>query len=315
MLKSLNIRNFALIDQMTVDFHQGFSVITGETGTGKSVLLGAISMLLGQRSDATAVREGADRCIIEGHFDISTYSLRNFFDENDLDYDEQDCIIRREVSVTGRSRAFINDTPVTVARLKELGTYLIDIHSQHQNLLLGDRNYQLDVLDILSDDTSALVSYKDIYAEYMRCRKELSKLKDELEKSRRDEDWLRYQQNEIEQCEFSEGEQEELEQEQQELSHAEEIQSALYGALNLLDGNEEQSYMQSLREAATMLERIAAHYPAAEELSQRIEADYIELKDCCDELQRRSRSVTFAPERLEYIDRRLALMHSNLPRK
>lgn len=309
MLKSLNIRNFALIDQMTVDFHQGFSVITGETGTGKSVLLGAISMLLGQRSDATAVREGADRCIIEGHFDISTYSLRNFFDENDLDYDEQDCIIRREVSVTGRSRAFINDTPVTVARLKELGTYLIDIHSQHQNLLLGDRNYQLDVLDILSDDTSALVSYKDIYAEYMRCRKELSKLKDELDKSRRDEDWLRYQLNEIEQCEFSEGEQEELEQEQQELSHAEEIQSALYGALNLLDGNEEQSYMQSLREAATMLERIAAHYPAAEELSQRIEADYIELKDCCDELQRRSRSVTFAPERLEYIDRRLALMY------
>lgn len=309
MLKSLNIRNFALIDRMEVDFSPGFAVITGETGTGKSVLLGAISMMLGQRSDAKTVREGADRCIIEGHFDLSAFSLRDFFEENDLDYDEHDCIIRREVAATGRSRAFINDTPVSVAQLKELGSRLIDIHSQHQNLLLGDGGYQLNVLDILSGGASELLGYKELYSEYSKVQRELAKLRDELEKSRRDEEWLRFQYEEIERAAFGDGEQEELEQEQNELTHAEEIQGALYSASSLIDGDE-RSLLQSLREASNALGRVSPHYPVAAELAERLEANYIELKDCCDELQRRSESVTFSPDRLEFVDNRLALIYS-----
>lgn len=311
MLKSLSIRNFALIDFLDVDFTSGFSVITGETGTGKSVLLGAISMLLGQRSDAKAVREGCDRCIIEGHFDPASFSLYTFFEENDLDFDEHDCIIRREVSVSGRSRAFINDTPVNVAQLKELGNKLLDIHSQHQNLLLGDRNYQLDVLDILSDSTSELLSYRALYDEYVQINKELSRLADELEKSRRDEDWLRFQLQEIDSAAFYEGEQDELEREQKELSHAEDIQNALYTAINLIDGDE-CNLMQSLREAANSLSRISAHYSSANELAARIESNYIELKDCCEELKHRAESVTYSPGRLEFVDNRLALMYNLL---
>ena len=161
MLKSIIIRNFALVESVEVDFASGFSVITGETGAGKSVFLGAIAMMLGQRSDVKSIREGADRCVIEGHFDISSFSLQSFFEENELDYCADDCIIRRELSSTGRSRAFINDTPVSAALLKELGTRLIDIHSQHQNLLLGNKNFQLNVLDILAHDGDELAAYQN----------------------------------------------------------------------------------------------------------------------------------------------------------
>ena len=191
MLKHISIRNFALIEHVEVDFSAGFSVITGETGHGKSVFLGAISMLLGQRSDAKAIREGADRCVIEGCFDISDFAMQGWFEENDLDYDSE-CIVRREVSDSGRSRAFVNDTPVSVAQLKELGARLVDIHSQHQNLLLGDRNYQLRVLDVLSGNSVLLEKYRKQYDIYQSLNSELKKLREVLENSRRDEDWLRF---------------------------------------------------------------------------------------------------------------------------
>lgn len=313
MLRHISIRNFALIEHVEIDFDSGFSVITGETGHGKSVFLGAISMLLGQRSDAKAIREGADRCVIEGVFDISDLSLNTFFEENELDYDNE-CIVRREVAASGRSRAFVNDSPVSVAQLKELGARLIDIHSQHQNLLLGDRNYQLRVLDTLSGTGELLVSYRKLYDEYLSLVREQERLREELEKSRRDEDWLRFQLDELRAAALKNGEFEELEQEVNELSHAEEIRAALYGAGNAIDGGDSGSLLQAIRESANVLSRISAHYDAASTLSERLESCYIELKDCCSEIEQRAERVQYSPERLEFVERRLALIY-NLQKK
>lgn len=313
MLKRITIRNFALIEHVEIDFSNGFSVITGETGHGKSVFLGAVSMLLGQRADAKAIREGADRCVVEGCFDISGFNLKAFFDENDLDYDTE-CIIRREVAVSGRSRAFINDTPVSVAQLKEIGSVLVDIHSQHQNLLLGDRDYQLWVLDVLAGNKDLLEVYREKYNEYQSLKRELAKLKEELEKSRRDEDWLRFQFEELQSAALKEGELQELEQEEQLLSNAEDIQAALYGACNAIDGDDDRALLRAVRDAAGALSRVSAHYGAAQELADRLESCYIELKDCCEELQQRAGSVQFAPERLEWVSQRLALLY-NLQKK
>lgn len=307
MLKHISIRNFALIERVEVDFSAGFSVITGETGHGKSVFLGAISMLLGQRSDAKAIREGADRCVIEGCFDISDFAMQGWFEENDLDYDNE-CIVRREVATSGRSRAFVNDTPVSVSQLKELGARLVDIHSQHQNLLLGDRNYQLRVLDVLSGNKVLLGNYKERYDEYRALNSELKKLKEVLENSRRDEEWLRFQLEELEDAKLSEGEVEALEQEMSELSHAEEIQAALYGAYNGINGDEN-NLLQALRESANVLSRISSHYGAANEMSERLENCYIELKDCCCEIEQRAGRVQYSPDRLDFVERRLAMIY------
>ena len=307
MLKHISIRNFALIERVEVDFSTGFSVITGETGHGKSVFLGAISVLLGQRSDAKSIREGADRCVIEGCFDISGFAMQEWFGENDLDYDNE-CIVRREVAASGRSRAFVNDTPVSVAQLKELGARLMDIHSQHQNLLLGDRNYQLRVLDTLSGNKSLLDGYTERYEDYRSLNSELKKLKETLESSRRDEEWLRFQLDELEAAKLTDGELESLEQEMSELSHSEEIQAALYGACSGIDG-EGNSLVQALRESANALSRISSHYSAAGELAERLENCYIELKDCCSEMEQRAGRVQYSPDRLEYVERRLAMIY------
>ena len=308
MLKQISIRNYALIESVEVDFTSGFSVITGETGHGKSVFLGAVSMLLGQRSDVKAIRDGAEKCVIEGSFDITGFGLKPFFDDNDMDYDDE-CIVRRELSANGRSRAFVNDTPVGVTQLKELGSRLIDIHSQHQNLLIADRNYQLSVLDTLSADKELLEVYGREYSAYTLLCREIEQMKNELEKSRRDEEWLRFQLNELESASLKEGELEELEQEVQELSHSEDIQAALYGAYNAIDGDERGSLLVALRDASAALARIASHYSAASELSERLESNYIELKDCCSEMMQRAERVQFAPDRLEFVERRIALIY------
>ena len=308
MLKHISIRNYALIESVEVDFTSGFSVITGETGHGKSVFLGAVSMLLGQRSDVKAIREGADKCIIEGCFDISGFGLQPFFEENEIDYDDE-CIVRRELTASGRSRVFVNDTPVGVTQLKELGAKLIDIHSQHQNLLIADKNYQLSVLDTLADDKLLLDRYSKEYNAYLSLVREIERMKEELEKSRRDEEWLRFQINELESASLKDGELEELEQEVQELSHSEEIQAALYGACNAIDSDERGSLLTALRDASSALSRIASHYGAAEELSERLESNYIELKDCCSEMMQRAERVQFAPDRLEFVERRIALIY------
>lgn len=308
MLKHITIRNFALIEKVEIDFSSGFSVITGETGHGKSVFLGAVAMLLGQRSDVKAIREGAERCVIEGVFDLAGFDLEALFEENDIDYDRE-CIIRRELSANGRSRAFINDTPVNVSLLKELGSRLIDIHSQHQNLLLGDRNYQLGVLDTLAGNQERLAGYKVAYEAHLSLQRELSARKRALEEARRDEEWLRFQLEELEAAALKSGELEELERELQELSHAEEIQAALYGAYSAIDGDE-RNMLQTLREATSALSRIAVHYPSAQELADRLESNYIELKDCCEEIQQRAGRVQFAPSRLEFVENRVAQIYS-----
>ena len=308
MLKQISIRNYALIESVKVDFTSGFSVITGETGHGKSVFLGAVSMLLGQRSDVKAIRDGAEKCVIEGCFDITGFGLKPFFDENDMDYDDE-CIVRRELSANGRSRAFVNDTPVGVTQLKELGARLIDIHSQHQNLLIADKNYQLSVLDTLSSGKELLEDYGREYGAYTSLCREIEQMKSELEKSRRDEEWLRFQLEELESASLKEGELEELEQEVQELSHSEEIQATLYGACNAIDNDERGSLIMALRDASASLARIALHYSAAGELSERLESIYIELKDCCSEMMQRAERVQFAPDRLDFVERRVALIY------
>ena len=308
MLKHITIRNFALIEKVKISFSSGFSVITGETGHGKSVFLGAVAMLLGQRSDVKSIREGADRCVIEGIFDIAGFGLEAFFEENDLDYDRE-CIVRRELASSGRSRAFVNDTPVNVSLLKELGARLIDIHSQHQNLLLGDRNYQLGVLDTLAGDKELLSGYKGVYDQYLSLKRDLAARKEALEASRRDEDWLRFQLDELDAAALKSGELEELEQELQELSHAEDIQAALYGACAAID-SDERSMLNALREASNALSRIAVHYPAAQDFADRLESNYIELKDCCEDMSLRADRVQFAPSRLEFVENRVAQIYS-----
>ncbi len=310
MLKQITIRNFALIERVEIDFSAGFSVITGETGHGKSVFLGAVSMLLGQRSDVKAIREGADRCVIEGCFDVSGFELESFFEENDLDYDCE-CIIRRELAANGRSRCFVNDVPVAVSLLKELGARLIDIHSQHQNLLLGDRNYQLAVLDTLAGDKELLLQYRDCYDGYKALQREIATHREALEASRRDEEWQRFQYDEIMGASLKSGELEELEQELQELSHAEDIQAALYGACSAID-NDERSMLNALREAANVLSRIASHYAAAQDFADRVESNYIELKDCCEEMLQRAERVQFTPSRLEFVESRVAQIYTLL---
>ena len=308
MLKHITIRNFALIEKVEISFSSGFSVITGETGHGKSVFLGAVAMLLGQRSDVKSIREGADRCVIEGIFDIAGFGLEAFFEENDLDYDRE-CIVRRELASSGRSRAFVNDTPVNVSLLKELGARLIDIHSQHQNLLLGDRNYQLGVLDTLAGNKELLSGYKGVYDQYLSLKRDLAARKEALEASRRDEDWLRFQLDELDAAALKSGELEELEQELQELSHAEDIQAALYGACAAID-SDERSMLNALREASNALSRIAVHYPAAQDFADRLESNYIELKDCCEDMSQRADRVQFAPSRLEFVENRVAQIYS-----
>ena len=228
MIRKLSIRNYALIDALDIDFYSGFSVVTGETGAGKSIILGALSLLLGQRADSKAVKSGATKAVIEGFFDISAYSLRSFFEYNDLEYDPENCILRREMQASGKSRAFINDTPVSLAQLKELGDQLVDIHSQHQNLLLGDGRFQMKVIDVLAHNDQILSDYRKEYKKYKLLIKDLERLKIENENNRQEEDYIRFQLEQFQEIALVDGEQETLEQEQEVLTHAEEIKSELY---------------------------------------------------------------------------------------
>ena len=228
MLQSIHIQNYALIETLDIDFHPGFSVITGETGAGKSIILGAIGLLVGQRADIKAIRNGANKCVVEARFDVSSYQLESFFEENDLEYEGGECILRRELLASGKSRAFINDTPASLVQMKALGEKLIDVHSQHQNLLLNHEDFQLSVIDILANDEEQLTAYKALYQDYKRTSRELAQLIEQAEKSRQDEDYISFQVNQLEEANLQSGEQEELEQEAETLSHAEDIKASLY---------------------------------------------------------------------------------------
>lgn len=301
MLKRLYIKNFTLIDELDIDLYQGFSVITGETGAGKSIILGAIGLLLGQRADTKAIK---DKCVIEAHFDISRYGMEAFFTENDIEYDPSDCIIRRELTTAGKSRAFINDTPVQLALLKELGEQLIDIHSQHQNLLLNKQNFQLSVVDIIADNAKALAQYQQTYSQYLSVSKEIETLKDNIARNRQNQDFIQFQFDELSNANLAIDEQEELEQKSDTMSHAEEIKSALYEADNALSA-EDTGVVSALGSARAALNGIQQVFPDASELAQRLESSYIELKDISEEISNQLERVDFDPAELDVINNRL----------
>ena len=263
--------------------YSGFSVITGETGAGKSIILGAIGLLKGQRADSKMIRIGADRCVVEAHFDLSKYSMRQFFDDNDIEYDADDCIVRREITAAGKSRAFINDSPVSLAMLKELGEQLIDVHSQHQNLLLGKQDFQLNVVDIIADNQKELANYRAAYSDMKDKEKQLRIIREEIENNRNKADFMQYQFDELEAAHLAEGEQEELEKLSERMSHSEEIKSALYAADNALSADET-GVTTLLRSARSSLKQIERVMPVAGELATRMESAYIELKDIAQEI-------------------------------
>ena len=304
MLKHLYIKNFTLIDELDIAFNSGFSVITGETGAGKSIILGAIALLLGQRADSKAIKQGAEKCVIEAEFDLSKYSMEDFFTENDIEFDHTECIIRRELTATGKSRAFINDTPAQLSMLKELGERLVDVHSQHQNLLLNKQDFQLSVVDILADDNKELSQYQSTFVQYHATQKELTALEEEIERNRQNSDFLKFQFDELTNAHLAEGEQEALEQKSETMTHAEDIKSALYEADNALNA-EGYGVVQSLRNALSALKGIENVLPVAKELTERIDTSYIELKDLAQEISHQMENIDFDPAELDSINNRL----------
>ena len=308
MLRNLHIRNYALIESLDLDFSEGFSVITGETGAGKSILLGAIGLLTGQRAETAAIRTGSAKCIVEGIFDVEGYGLEELFEENEIEYDAE-CIVRREIAATGKSRAFINDSPVSLAILKQLGERLVDIHSQHQNLLLNNEDFQLGVLDTLSTDKIVKVQYAEAYRHYREVSVELDKLRSQLTGDQGDEDYIRFQLQQFDEWHLLEGEQEELEQELEMLTHAEEIKESLYRISATLSGDEG-GQTSALRSTTSALRSLINLYPAAEEWHERMESLYVELKDIASEVADAEERLTFDPERQAWVEARLDTIYT-----
>lgn len=309
MLKQLYIKNFTLIDELNISLYPGFSVITGETGAGKSIILGAIGLLLGNRADSKAIKAGRDRCVIEAHFDLSRYGMQKFFDDNDIDYDADDTIIRRELTAAGKSRAFINDTPVPLTRMRELGEQLVDIHSQHQNLLLQKEDFQLNVVDIIAQDTDQLKVYQKEYDAYRKAKELLEELKAEIAKNRENEEFMRFQYKELDDANLQEGELEQLEQEAETLSHSEDIKTALYEADSALSGDDD-SILDKLKNATHHLENICDVYPSMADVAGRMQSSYIELKDIAQEISSSVDHVEFDPNRLDAINTRLDKLYT-----
>ena len=309
MLRQLYIRNFTLIDELDITFKPGFSVITGETGAGKSIILGAIGQILGNRADARMVKAGCDKCVIEAHFDLSNYDMESFFDDNDIDYEPEDCIIRRELKANGKSRAFINDTPVALTTARELGQQLVDIHSQHQNLLLQKEDFQLNVVDIIAHNSQLLNDYRTLFDGYAKAKAALREKEEECEKDRANEDFLRFQADELVTAKLIDGEQEELEQELETLSHAEDIKGALFDADNLLSGDD-RCITQSCKTMLSRLSDIGDVYPAIRQVTERIDSAYIELKDIARDISNLAESIDFDPARLTMANERLDTIYT-----
>lgn len=309
MLKQLYIKNFTLIDELSISLYPGFSVITGETGAGKSIILGAIGLLLGNRADSKAIKAGRDRCVIEAHFDLSRYGMQKFFDDHDIDYDADDTIIRRELTAAGKSRAFINDTPVPLTCMRELGEQLVDIHSQHQNLLLQKEDFQLNVVDIIAQDADQLKVYQKEYYAYRKAKELLEELKAEIAKNRENEEFMRFQHKELDDANLQEGELEQLEQEAETLSHSEDIKTALYEADSALSG-ENDSILDKLKNATHQLENICDVYPSMADVTGRMQSSYIELKDIAQEISSSVDHVEFDPNRLDAINTRLDKLYT-----
>lgn len=309
MLRSLYIKNYALIDSLEIDFEPGFSVITGETGAGKSIILGALSLILGQRADIKAIKQGESKCVIEGSFDVSAYDLKTFCEEKGIEYDPDSYILRREILSTGKSRAFINDSPVSLTDLKELGSQLIDIHSQHQNLLLSDTRFQMQVVDALAGNKELLSRYQQAFHQYKQSEKALAELREAVRKSKEEEDYLRFQIESLTEAALQEGEQEELENELETLTHAEDIKSALFKIHSLLS-DDDKGIVLALKEGLNTSQQLAKVYARSEEISERLQTAYIDLKDLASEMDKLANDVEFNPERLAFIESRLDLIYT-----
>ena len=309
MLKQLYIKNFTLIDELNIAFNSGFSVITGETGAGKSIILGAINLLLGQRADTKVIKTDKDKCVIEAHFNLSKYGMDQFFADNDIDYDSEDCIIRREINKNGKSRAFVNDMPVQLTLMRELGEMLVDIHSQHQNLLLQKENFQLNVVDIIAHDEQERKNYQESFKAYRKAHADLKQLEENIAQGKENEEFMRFQFNEIEKANMKADEQENIEQETEQLSHSEEIKEALFEGDGLLTG-EERGAVEQVKRAANRLHAIEQVYPNAKELAERLDNCHIELKDIAQEISRDTDHIEFDPARLDQLNERLDTIYS-----
>jgi DNA repair protein RecN (Recombination protein N) len=309
MLKHLHIENYALIESLDIDLNDGFSVITGETGAGKSILLGAIGLLTGERADLSAIQTGKQRCILEATFNPEGYDLESFFQDEDLDFDPSECIIRRELTANGKSRAFINDTPTTISALKKLGNRLIDIHSQHQNLLLGQENFQLSVLDTVASIPELILSYSNAFHKWNLAVKALDKAQNNLDESKKDEDYLRFLVTELVNFNPQPGEDETLQQQCDMLEHAQDIKSALMqGYCQLSEGDS--PVTDTLRQVRNLIASIQSYFQQAEELTERLESCRIELQDIADTLESEGESIDYDPMRLEELQNRLNTLYS-----
>lgn len=308
MLTRLTIKNYALIDELEVVFDKGFNIVTGETGAGKSIILGALSLIIGNRADLTTIRDSSLKCVVEGVFNVEPYGLKPFFEKNDLDYDPMS-IFRREITVSGKSRAFINDTPVSVKLMNTLGAKLIDIHSQHQNLELSTKRFQLELVDLVAGNQEILASFKNEFSEFLKKQKSLKELKDKAEKEKSDLDYFEFQFQQLDDAKLSENEQVELEEELEKLSHSEEIKTVFNRVSELLE-NDNISILNLLKETNNELKKVSNYFKEATELQARIESSLIELKDIAEEINAQSENIEYDPARLEYLNQRLDLIYS-----
>ena len=311
MLKEVHIRNYVLIDRLDIEFRDGFSVMTGETGAGKSIILGAMNLLLGGRADSKTLIQGADKCTIEGTFSIAGYGLEQFFQDNELDFDPNETIMRRELSASGKSRAFINDTPVTLTQLRDLGCRLIDIHSQHQNLALGTQSFQLDVVDTIAANGPVKAAYEQSFDKWSALKAQLARLKAEFESDNTDREYLEFQLEGLDNAHLKDGELQELEQESDILEHAEEIKQDLFSASQIMSGDED-GCLQKLRSALQSLRAASKNYPQAQELAERLDSCLIELKDISETIDDDQEGINFDPARLEQVNERLDLIYTLL---
>ena len=309
MLQSIFIQNYALIDKLDIAFEPGFSVITGETGAGKSIILGAIGLLLGQRADVKAIRNGATKCIVEAKFSIASYGMEEFFKANDIEYDSEECIIRREVNINGKSRAFINDTPASLSQMKVLGEKLIDVHSQHQNLLINKEGFQLNILDILAQDIKELTDYQNEYNEYRKVSRELDECIRQAEETRKEEDYIRFQLQQLDEAELKEGEVAKLEQEAETLSHAEDIKAGLYRSAQNI-GGDEGGCLTLIKDSINTLQTVCKVFAKANEWKERLESCYIDIKDISHDMDDAQEAVEFNPSRLDFVNSRLNMIYS-----
>lgn len=308
MLTHLHISNYALIDNIDIEWNTGFTVITGETGAGKSILLGALGMLLGGRADVKMLKSESKKCIIEGRFNIGHLQLKDFFESNDIDFDEEECIIRREISANGKSRTFINDTPISISKLKEISTRIVDIHSQHQNLLMGDENFILSTIDTMADNEHRLLEYQNIYAAWQKAKKELEQLNEEANKSQEDFDYFQFQLQQLKDAQLEADEQETLEKESERLNHAEEIKTNLYHTISIFN-DDEISPLNHIKSSVQRLENIAPHFSEISDIVDRLQSTRIELQDIIDEIEKYVGYVEFDPSRMDYVNDRLSTIY------